>query len=299
MNETDVKELFASAVAHPSVDRIDTDAVLRGGRRRHRARLAGTVGTVVAVVAVAATVLFTASSQPSPLSPGAISSIPGAIATRSVAVTDAAQIAGSWVASTVQGRDVRGHLVHDNLPLAVTFGAQGTAPKWELNGWCAQDVGTFTVSSDGRFSAQYTGPVLLDSCLTKKDLVEQAAIDAITAAHSATLTRTEGQPSRLTMRDAKGTVLVEWLSQVVAPVSPMTANGTCSGVAIDVAPGVKGSSSPQAAIDTFVRSGSTSLSLPRSGWVSDSPGQYTSGTAVIEMNRLPDGGYVVTGAHTC
>jgi len=87
--------------------------------------------------------------------------------------------------------------------------------------------------------------------------------------------------------------------QVVAHVSPTMATGTCSGVAIDVAPGVKGSGNPRAAIDTFLRSGSTSLTLPRTGWVSASSGLYTSGTAVIEMNRLPDGRYVVTGARTC
>lgn len=87
--------------------------------------------------------------------------------------------------------------------------------------------------------------------------------------------------------------------QVVARVSPTTAGGTCSGVAIDVAPGVKGSSSPQEAIDVFLGSATTSLTLPRAGWVSASSGLYTSGTAVIEMNRLPEGGYVVTGARTC
>jgi hypothetical protein len=86
---------------------------------------------------------------------------------------------------------------------------------------------------------------------------------------------------------------------VDAQVSPTTAGGTCSGVAIDVAPGVKGAANPQAAIDAFLRSGSTSLTLPHAGWVSTPSGQYTSGTAVIEMSRLPDGGYVVTGARTC
>ena len=86
--------------------------------------------------------------------------------------------------------------------------------------------------------------------------------------------------------------------QVVAHASPTATGGTCSGVAIDVAPGVKGAADPQAAIDTFLRSG-TSLTLPPAGWVSASSGQYTSGTAVIEMYRLPDGGYVVTGARTC
>lgn len=87
--------------------------------------------------------------------------------------------------------------------------------------------------------------------------------------------------------------------QVVAKASPMTTGGTCSAVEIDVAPGVKGAPNPQAAIDTFLRSGSISLTLPRNGWVSTTPGRYTSGKASIEMSRLPDGGYVVTGALTC
>ena len=87
--------------------------------------------------------------------------------------------------------------------------------------------------------------------------------------------------------------------QVVARVSPTTTGGTCSIVEIEVAPGVKGAATPQAAIETFLGSGSTSLTLPRAGWVSVSSGQYASGTAVIEMYRLPEGGYVVTGARTC
>ncbi len=60
MNETEVKSLFASAVAHPGVDRIDTDAVLRGGRRRRRVRTSATVGSVTAVVVLVASVAFVA-----------------------------------------------------------------------------------------------------------------------------------------------------------------------------------------------------------------------------------------------
>ena len=63
MNETDVKDLFASAVAQPGVDRIDTDAVLRGGRRRHRLRVAATVGTLVAVVGIAASLVVGGTRQ--------------------------------------------------------------------------------------------------------------------------------------------------------------------------------------------------------------------------------------------
>ena len=65
MNETDVKGLFAAAVAHLAVDRIDTDAVLRGGRRRRRVRVAATIGTSVAVVAVAGTLVIGGTRHPS------------------------------------------------------------------------------------------------------------------------------------------------------------------------------------------------------------------------------------------
>jgi hypothetical protein len=66
VNETDVKDLFASAVAHPGVDRIDTDAVLRGGHRRRRTRTAATVGSVLAVVVLVGSVAFAGRPHPAP-----------------------------------------------------------------------------------------------------------------------------------------------------------------------------------------------------------------------------------------
>ena len=66
MNETDLKDLFASAVAHPDVDRIDTDAVLRGGRRRRRVRTAAAVGSVLAVLALVGSVAFVSRPHPQP-----------------------------------------------------------------------------------------------------------------------------------------------------------------------------------------------------------------------------------------
>jgi hypothetical protein len=60
VNETDVKDLFAAAVAHPAADRIDTDAVLRNGRRRRRVRTAATVGSVAGVVALLGSLAFVA-----------------------------------------------------------------------------------------------------------------------------------------------------------------------------------------------------------------------------------------------
>jgi hypothetical protein len=66
VNETDVKDLFASAVAHPGVDRIDTGAVLRGGRRRRRIRTAATVGSVLAVLVLVGSVAFAGRPHPAP-----------------------------------------------------------------------------------------------------------------------------------------------------------------------------------------------------------------------------------------
>ncbi|HET7900082.1 MAG TPA: hypothetical protein VFL59_02775 [Candidatus Nanopelagicales bacterium] len=58
MNESDVKELFAAAVARPDVDRIDTDAVLRGGRRRRHRRTAAALGSVAVVLVIVASLVL-------------------------------------------------------------------------------------------------------------------------------------------------------------------------------------------------------------------------------------------------
>jgi hypothetical protein len=57
VNETDVKELFASVAANPAADTIDMDAVLRGGRRRQRTRVAATLGASLGVLAVVGALL--------------------------------------------------------------------------------------------------------------------------------------------------------------------------------------------------------------------------------------------------
>ncbi|HST81449.1 MAG TPA: hypothetical protein VLL08_06900 [Kineosporiaceae bacterium] len=63
MNEIDLKDLFATAVRHPEADRIDTDAVLRHGRRRHRIRTGARFGAVLAVLVVGGSVAFAARSD--------------------------------------------------------------------------------------------------------------------------------------------------------------------------------------------------------------------------------------------
>ena len=76
-------------------------------------------------------------------------------------------------------------------------------------------------------------------------------------------------------------------------------SSTCALVAIEVAPGVTGRSTPQLAIQAFLQSGTASFALPPRGWASADGKRYTSGAADVEMTRLPDGGYVVTTASNC
>ncbi len=212
MNDTDVKELFAAAVARPDVDRIDTDAVLRGGRRRARVRAAATGGSVLAVLALVGSLVVAGTGQPAVIggpSPAPSSSAP----TQSAApVTDVAQIAGLWVATSVAGRDVTGYQVREGTPLAVRFGALNSEDLWELNGNCNQEFGRYSVAPDGRWTATYNGPRGLVGCQPLLDEPVQAAIDALTTATSASLTTDAGGATRLTLRDGSGAVLAEWLS---------------------------------------------------------------------------------------
>jgi hypothetical protein len=66
VNENDVKDLLTSGVAHPGVDSIDIDAVLRGGRRRQRIRTATTFGSVLVVLALVGSVAFAGRPHPGP-----------------------------------------------------------------------------------------------------------------------------------------------------------------------------------------------------------------------------------------
>lgn len=52
MSDQQVKDLFETAVATVGPDRLDIDAMVRGGTRRHRIRTASTMGSVVVVVAL-------------------------------------------------------------------------------------------------------------------------------------------------------------------------------------------------------------------------------------------------------
>lgn len=60
MSESQVKELLGSAVASPAPDRLDVDAMVRGGVRRRRRRMLGTLAAVAAVLVVVGAVVVTA-----------------------------------------------------------------------------------------------------------------------------------------------------------------------------------------------------------------------------------------------
>jgi hypothetical protein len=60
MSESQVKELLGSAVASPAPDRLDVDAMVRGGVRRRRRRMLATLAAVAAVLVVVGAVVVTA-----------------------------------------------------------------------------------------------------------------------------------------------------------------------------------------------------------------------------------------------
>ena len=89
------------------------------------------------------------------------------------------------------------------------------------------------------------------------------------------------------------------IDQPVSSPGGAEPSGTCAIVAIEVAPGVTGQSTPLLAIHVFLQSGTASFALPPRGWASVDGRLYTSGAAAVEMTRLPNGGYVVTTASNC
>jgi hypothetical protein len=98
VNETDLKAMFATAVSHPGPDRLDTDVVLRQGRRRHRVRLAAKLGAVAAGVAVVGAVAF--ATRPDPAT---IAVADGASSLSVACSPNGITVSGSTVAATSAG----------------------------------------------------------------------------------------------------------------------------------------------------------------------------------------------------
>jgi hypothetical protein len=214
MNETDVKELFASAAAHPAVDRIDVDAAVRGGRRRRRARVAAATAAVVAVLALAggAAVLALPGRATESVGPGPTASTAGpGVGRPAAAVTDARQLTGRWVAQTIDGTDVSAYRGWQDQPLTATFGAYGRPAKWwEASGACGPWVGLLTVRTDGSVQPEVRGPVGYNSC-PELEKITPDVVGAIAATRFMTLTPAAGATrATLTMLDAQGGVTATW-----------------------------------------------------------------------------------------
>lgn len=145
MNETDVRQLLATAVARPAPDRLDVDAAVRSGRRRRRVRVGTTLAAAAAVVLLAGVVVVTAH-------PGRDTS--PTVPAESGLVTSAGQITGRWIADSMNGQDVTAFRDDYGQPAVATFGGTGTPTSWEATGYCLPVTGDFTVTDTGVFHAE-------------------------------------------------------------------------------------------------------------------------------------------------
>lgn len=208
VNETDVKELFASAVANPAADRIDVDAVVRGGRRRHRLWVTATLGSVLVGLVIVAGVVVKA------LPDGQTVAVPDTTGnSRAPAgrpVTNPVQLMGRWNALSIAGRDVTGYRDDNGLPAYVVFGVGKDATSWQANGCSPLTWGTFTVSSDGGLAATIDGARGYVAC-PKLTAVPPNGVAAITnARYLALSTGGATRPARLEMLDGRRQPLALW-----------------------------------------------------------------------------------------
>jgi hypothetical protein len=145
MNESDVKQMLAAAVAAPAPDRLDIDAAVHSGHRRRRVRVGATLGAALGVVVLAGALVLTGfpgrnASPVAPASPGQ--------------VTRPEQIAGRWIAERMNGQDVTGFRDDYGQPVSATFGGTGKPTSWEATGYCLPVSGDFTVTPNGVFHAE-------------------------------------------------------------------------------------------------------------------------------------------------
>jgi hypothetical protein len=73
----------------------------------------------------------------------------------------------------------------------------------------------------------------------------------------------------------------------------------CSAVALNPPPGETGAATAEKAISQFLTTSSSLEGLPTSGWTSVDGRTYRSGSSSVELTRLANGGFVVTGASSC
>ena len=95
MNDQEVGELLRSAVSTVEVDRLDVDAMVRVGRRRHQVRTFSTIGMVLAIVAVVGGVLFA-------VRPGSTTTVQTAGAGTAVPVPDVVGLSQSQATTAIE-----------------------------------------------------------------------------------------------------------------------------------------------------------------------------------------------------
>ena len=226
MNETDVKELFASVASNPAPDRIDLDAVLAGGRRRHRTRVAATLGVSLGALAVVGALVLSGLPRaattlvgPSPTTAGT--------AVGAVLVTSADQIVGTWRLLDVGSG--AGTVDPEAYPESTVVFHRDDL--WAMDGGgCHPPRGTFTITSGGRFAAVKTGPNDLMACAELRPDIRRATSMTF-AVEVATNRRT------LTMLTASGEMLATW-TEVLTDSTPTPAERvldvSCSSDGISV-----------------------------------------------------------------
>jgi len=96
------------------------------------------------------------------------------------------------------------------------------------------------------------------------------------------------------------TAITTAATAAAVPQTSASPDGVCHAVALEIAAGVTGSRTPDAAITAFIKSGTATFALPATGWSGpDSVDRYTSGAASVVVMHLPGAGYVVTEATAC
>lgn len=207
MNDTELKEMFTAAVAQPDVDRIDTAAVLRGGRRRQRIRTAATVGSVAAVLVLAGSLVVNGTREPETFTRPAPPAATASATPQSQIATRPSDIAGRWEAIELDGQSVvAGQGLVEQRPILYFATLNGSDTTWSGAGVCNAFVGTFTISSQGDFRAQGQ-PGTFRACRQPDTYPSNPA--AVLAARKAVISGT-GMAATLTLLDAQGDTLATY-----------------------------------------------------------------------------------------
>jgi hypothetical protein len=149
MSENNLHKLFGTVVAAPPPDTTDVDAAIRVGRRQRQRRTVAMALSAAAVVALAG-ITFAGHAGRRPPAASAVS--PASVGRT---VTDVHQLLGTWQATELDGKDVRGVVSFGSQPLSVTFSLFDKQWIWGANSAGAGHgySGAFSVTALGRFEA--------------------------------------------------------------------------------------------------------------------------------------------------